>query len=126
MAREGLAATSAPAANGSPAAADDQNEPWARTRHTVAEGFVYTLGLLPFTEPRRLVRDAVWFPDGTLFERLSRDLPRGISARRSAIGCQPLHVCTGGFALAIRSCTFVPGRLHFDACCCTFVVGRSR
>ncbi|MEM7356587.1 MAG: hypothetical protein AAF657_37575, partial [Acidobacteriota bacterium] len=49
-----------------------EDDPWARTRHTVAEGFIYTLGLLPFAEQRRLIRDAVWFPDGTLFEQLSR------------------------------------------------------
>ena len=71
--------------------ADDPADRWARLRRTLAEGFAYTLESLPFAEQRRLVRDAVWFPDGTFFELLSRrgreheDPERGVELALLAI-----------------------------------------
>ena len=55
-----------------PEAATGGEDRWMRLRRTVAEGFVYSLEALSFADQRRLIRDAVWFPDGTLFELLSR------------------------------------------------------
>ncbi len=60
----------APGGAGGPAT-DDADDPWTRCRRTLAEGFAHTVETLPFAEQRRLVRDAVWFPDATLFELLS-------------------------------------------------------
>ncbi len=87
----------------SAAAEDEDAERWKRLRRTFAEGLVenldptespqqtvyqdgqwYTLPaeraeVLPFDDQRRLVRDAVWFPDGTLFERSALSDPdRGV------------------------------------------------
>ncbi len=79
----------APASAPAPAGEDDAR--WARLRRTLAEGLADPEGLaiLSFAEQRRLVRDAVWFPDGTFFELLcERSLSRGrsIEARRSGPG----------------------------------------
>ncbi|MCP3958265.1 MAG: helix-turn-helix transcriptional regulator [bacterium] len=52
---------------------DDPDAPWRRTRERVAEGMVYTLNRLTFPYQRRLARDAVAFPDLTLFDRLGRE-----------------------------------------------------
>ncbi len=64
---EHLAPTSIPAAE-----PDQEAGRWARLRQTLAEGLADTLETLPFAEQRRLARNAVWFPDGTFFEHLSR------------------------------------------------------
>ncbi len=55
-----------------------------RLRRTLADGFVTTVeDLDDFADRRRFCRDAVRFPDGTFFERLSQK-SRGASADRSA------------------------------------------
>ncbi len=59
-------------ASGPEPAAGGETERWRRLREALADGFVYTLQHLSFADQRRLARDAVWFPDGTFFERLSR------------------------------------------------------
>ena len=63
---ERLAPASLPATE--PAEVPDR---WSRLRQTLAEGLAEILERLPLPEQRRLVRDAVWFPDGTFFARLS-------------------------------------------------------
>ncbi len=60
----------APASAPAPESAKTQRR--RRLYETLADGFVYTLERLDFADGRRLVRDAVVFPDGTFFERLSR------------------------------------------------------
>ncbi len=88
-----LAPASAPAA-------DEGEERWARLRRSLAEGVVETCVLdpeegeegaaLPFAEQLRLVRDAVWFPDGSLFEAFSQrgagqDPDRGVELALLAV-----------------------------------------
>ncbi len=63
---ERLAPASAPPP---PAVGEDRR---IKLHRTVAAGLAGTLEQLPFADQRRLVRDAVWFPDGSLFEELSR------------------------------------------------------
>ncbi len=56
-----------------PAAAGDDAERWRRLRAALADGFVDAIDhLRSFADQRRMARDAIWFPDGTFFERLSR------------------------------------------------------
>ncbi|MCP3965835.1 MAG: AraC family transcriptional regulator, partial [Lentisphaerae bacterium] len=87
-----LVPASAPAA-----AASDDDERTARLRRTLAEGLSEALDdpkvddrTLTFAEQRQLVRDAVWFPDGTFFEHLSElsaaaDPERGVELAQLAL-----------------------------------------
>lgn len=64
---------------------DAEAERWTRLRETLADGFVSALdNLVSFADQRRLARDAVAFPDTTLFERLSRQ-SREVAAGRARI-----------------------------------------
>ncbi len=80
------------------AAASEDDERTARLRQTLAEGLAAALDnpmtddrLLSFAEQRQLVRDAVWFPDGTFFEHLSElsraadDPERGVELAQLAL-----------------------------------------
>ncbi len=53
------------------ATASDDGARWTKLRQTIAQGLADRLDRLPFSEQRRLAR-AVFFPDGTYFELLSR------------------------------------------------------
>ncbi len=56
-----------------PTAAEAEAERWTRWHETLADGFVTSLRDLDLADRRRFARDAVWFPDATFFERLSRE-----------------------------------------------------
>ena len=51
---------------------DAEAERWSRLREALADAFVLALKHLSFADRRRLARDAIWFPDLTFFEQLSR------------------------------------------------------
>ncbi len=69
-----------------PANGDDAR--WTRLRRNLAEGLADVLVELPFDDQRRLVRDAVWFPDDSFFEVLSE---RSVEAGqdRGSVGAPP-------------------------------------
>ena len=51
---------------------DAEAERWSRLREALADAFVLALKHLSLADRRRLARDAIWFPDLTFFEQLSR------------------------------------------------------
>ena len=80
------------------AATREDDERMARLRRTLAGGLAEALDdpkvddkTLNFAEQRQLVRDAVWFPDGSFFEHLSElsaaaeDPERGVELARLAV-----------------------------------------
>ncbi len=63
---------------------DSEAERWRKLRETLADGFADGLRhLVDFADRRRLVRDAIWFPDDTFFQTLSRQ-SREVAADRIA------------------------------------------